>query len=34
MDLSSIEQGIKDAIKNLQRPYISSIESYGGDFDD
>lgn len=34
MDLSRIEQGIKDAIKNLQRPYISSIESYGGDFDD
>ena len=34
MDLSKIEQGIKDAIKNLQRPYISSIESYGGDFDD
>ena len=34
MDLSKIEQGIKDAIKSLQRPYISSIESYGGDFDD
>ncbi|WP_372404947.1 phage protein Gp37 [Acinetobacter piscicola] len=34
MDLSKIEQGIKDAIKNLQRPYISSIETYGGDFDD
>lgn len=34
MDLSSIEQGIKDAVKALDRTYIATIESYGGEFDE
>ena len=34
MDLSAIEQGIKDAIKALERSYIASIETYGGEFDE
>lgn len=34
MDLSAIEQGIKNAIKDLGRNYIASIETYGGDFDE
>lgn len=34
MNLSLIEQGIKDAIKALGREYIASIETYGGDFDE
>lgn len=34
MNISKIEQGIKDAIINLGRPYISHVESYGGEFDE
>lgn len=34
LDLSEIEQGIKNAIVALQRPYITSVESYGGEFDE
>lgn len=34
LDLSEIEQGIKDAISNLNRPYITEVASYGGEFDD
>lgn len=34
MDLSAIEQGIKDAIKALGREYIATIETYGGEFDE
>ena len=34
MNLSEIEQGIKDAIKALNREYIASIETYGGEFDE
>ena len=34
MNLSEIEQGIKDAIKALGREYIAAIETYGGDFDE
>ncbi|AZN69304.1 DUF1834 family protein [Acinetobacter haemolyticus] len=34
MDLSAIEQGIKDAIKSLDRKYIAAIETYGGEFDE
>ncbi|RSN77899.1 phage protein Gp37 [Acinetobacter haemolyticus] len=34
MDLSAIEQGIKDAIKALGRQYIAAIDTYGGEFDE
>lgn len=33
-DLVAIEQGIKDAIKALNRPYIAEIATYGGEFDE
>ncbi|WP_448761474.1 phage protein Gp37 [Acinetobacter tandoii] len=33
LNLSQIEQGIKAAIAALGRPYIASIETYGGEFD-
>ncbi|MBK0062387.1 MULTISPECIES: phage protein Gp37 [unclassified Acinetobacter] len=33
LNLSEIEQGIKAAIVALNRPYIASIETYGGEFD-
>lgn len=32
--LSEVEQGIKDAIKALNRPYLRTIKTYGGEFDD
>lgn len=31
--LAQIEQGIKDAINALNRPYIAEIKTYGGEFD-
>jgi phage gp37-like protein len=34
MDLSAIEQAIKDKIKALGRPYVKEIKTYGGEFDD
>ncbi|PTQ91270.1 DUF1834 family protein [Agitococcus lubricus] len=33
-DLVAIEQGIKDAVKALNRPYIAEIATYGGEFDE
>ena len=33
-DLVAIEQGIKDAIIALNRPYIAEVATYGGEFDD
>lgn len=33
LPLAQIEQGIKDAIKALNRPYIADIKTYAGDFD-
>ena len=33
-DLVAIEQGIKDAIIALDRPYIAEVATYGGEFDD
>jgi phage gp37-like protein len=33
MNLGRIEQGIKDALAALQRPYIAEIRTYGGEFD-
>ncbi len=32
-DLGAIEQGIKDAVKALNRSYIAEIKTYGGEFD-
>lgn len=34
LDLSDIEQGIKTALLNLNRPYIKEVATYGGEFDD
>lgn len=33
-DLVAIEQGIKDAIIALNRPYIAEVATYGGEFDE
>lgn len=33
LPLSAIEQGIKDAVAALNRPYIAQIKTYGGEFD-
>jgi phage gp37-like protein len=34
IDLSSIEQAIKDAISGLGRTYLNEIKTYGGEFDE